>query len=125
MNSMLLSRTLCVLLLAVLTGCNIPPSKEFIDPVGPDAEPCLQFCSVQRIQCRDPIEERREICKARYEIANRQYEHCLNLRPRRICSRPFPCPAANFSVCSDQYEKCFLGCGGRIRYPDDPLSGLQ
>lgn len=125
MISKLLPRAVCVLLMTALSGCSLPSDKEFIDPVGPDAEPCLQYCSAQRIQCRDPIEEQREICKARYQIAYRQYEYCLSLRPRRPCSRPFPCPAAKFTACTNQYEKCFLGCGGRIRYPDDPLGDIR
>lgn len=107
------------LILLLMAACATEPPKEYIAPQGPEAEQCLKFCQSERFQCRTPLQERARECKAQFEYEYRLYEICVAQSVRKVCPRPFPCPAVNYQQCSNAFEKCFLGCGGRIRYPED------
>jgi hypothetical protein len=60
-----------------------------------------------------------ENCKAFYQRELALYEYCR--RHRRFgCRRPIEaCSVPPFNRCTEQYDVCFLGCGGRIHNPKD------
>ncbi|MEM7706262.1 MAG: hypothetical protein AAF358_11955 [Pseudomonadota bacterium] len=109
-----------LLLIAGMAGCAGPAKREYVDPQGAEAEQCLQFCQRERFVCRTPIQRRDEDCQYRYRIVYAQFLRCLEVRGNRGgCVRPGPCPVPNYSGCSEGYDQCFVGCGGRIIGEED------
>ena len=107
-----------LLLLAGIGGCAANPPRQYVDPTGPEAQACLQFCQTERFACRTPVQRRDEDCQYRYRIAYRQFQECLRVRGRRGgCARPRPCSVPDYRPCSERYDRCFVGCGGQIRGP--------
>lgn len=101
-------------------GCATQVSRQYVDPIGSEAEACLQFCQGERFACRTPIQRVDEDCQYRYRIVYQQFQRCLQVRgDRGGCVRPRPCPVPDYRACGRQYDRCFLGCGGQILEPGE------
>ncbi len=103
-------------LLALLSGCAAEPPRTYTPPTGADAEACLQVCKSGRFACRTEALQEYEGCQQIYEYRLQRWRACVQTRGERRCAgqKPFPCPSPAYQRCTDGYDSCFLGCGGRI-----------
>lgn len=103
------------MLIVLLAACASGP-KEYLEPTGGEAEACLQYCQVERSDCREAAREQHLECEARYRYHYREWRYCVSQRGERACvsRKPFACPAPRYRSCSVNYDRCFIGCGGQI-----------
>lgn len=104
-----LATLLCTLF---LTACSLP-KKEYVPPRDQAGVECLEHCNTDRFRCRTHARRLKEDCERRYEQALVNYNICVR-RGYRLCRRPQRCGPIELHQCSDMYEACYLGCGGRI-----------
>ncbi len=100
--------------LVTLLGCGAPITKTYERPSDWQSKQCLEYCVSDRMACRAVMQNDLDACKDAYYAELRRYEYC---RIHRVygCRRPIEyCSAPRFNVCTDGYDVCFIGCGGRI-----------
>ena len=102
----------------VLFACGGVPAKTYEQPTGSDAAQCLQYCVAERSECRSVVQRKLDACKIFYQQELARYEYCKRVRVYG-CRRPKEsCATPQFNRCSDGYDVCFIGCGGKIVDPE-------
>ena len=99
----------------LLIGCSTPATKTYEQPTDWQARQCLEYCVSDRLACRMLVQKNLDACKDAYQAELRRYEYC---RVYRVygCRRPHEaCSAPQFNRCTDGYDVCFVGCGGKIQ----------
>ena len=68
----------------VLAGCTEVPVKNYIEPVGGDAEACLEVCRAERFSCRTEAQREAEGCQQRYDYRYERWRQCVLTRGERL-----------------------------------------
>jgi hypothetical protein len=119
MTMKLYEKLLLLACFVFLNGCSVPATKTYEPPTDWQAKQCLEYCVSERMACRALVQKNLDACKDAYQAELQRYEYCRVYRvygcrrPREACSAP------QFNRCTDGYDVCFVGCGGKIRAPDD------
>jgi len=84
----------------------------YIPPPGPAGQACVAQCAFHQQQCRAFAQQDHQQCLAGRNFALAAYNRCVQARGRG-CVQPAACIDQGWR-CSDEYDRCFLACGGRI-----------
>lgn len=103
-------------MVALLAGC-ATSKKEYIEPEGGYGDDCISACNVVRTECRARGQDYHRQCREQYDYQMRQFNFCRQ-QGGRFCVKPERCRPPELKICSDQYDGCFLSCGGRIEVTD-------
>ena len=104
-----------LILSAVLAGC--AGSKRYVEPAASgETAQCLLQCEEIRSDCRQEALEEHQKCEALFNYHYREWRACVYQRGERACAslKPFGCSAPRYGTCTGHYDRCFVGCGGRI-----------
>jgi hypothetical protein len=114
-----LSRLLLIVLAALLASCSTT-TYEFVVPASDAGKICVTQCAGIREQCRGNEMQRAQSDKAFCERnAESGYRACLsaataNKTDPGKCQRRSCYSSENTYRCDNDYQQCFVNCGGQV-----------
>ena len=99
------------LLTLLFVGCGPMYETQFLynPPDSPQGQVCISQCEMNRINCEQLEDMRKENCEYR---AREDYNHCRDYHNEDSCFEE-SC-SADYSRCERMYNACYTACGGNV-----------